>query len=411
MNIVDYSNPIPSKSLRYDGKTLGLVVKNFEDIKKDNVIGVYIPRLMFGLPVASGPYEETISIDKSKLVNSINKNIGSSKLKIKNYVELIVAQSNNILPPKFAKGENVWIENCDRDIKNMYVLPYGFGESNRRKNDIWTMMVPNYSSFPTGDEEELNYDNSFGIQMDTKNKTIAIWTSYEGGKEESKKEKGIYSILINAKDGTFILNDTNKRSIEMNSSDDRISIMNEAKSEITIEKDTITQKCKTFNVEASDEINIKCSKLNRDADNIETNAKSDKEEIDKLEIKGNNLSSNYNTTKIESSSYENKTSKWKTDSPISGFTKTLTANSFSIWGNAGINPPPTCANISSSGIAKFGNPNAASTGLLVAQPTLSALMSIAAKIDTIGAVVYCPPTAVTTLSANMAMMTSKCAMG
>lgn len=408
MYIKNFINPTSERSLLYgEDKMLGLVVKTSEEYKKDNVIGVFISKLMFGLPINNGAYEDNISIKKDNCLNSVNKSIGKNNIKIKNYVTLQVSQTNNVLPPKYAKGENVWVTSVDRDLKNLFVLPYTLGEVNKRKNDIWTLMVPNFEKY---DNSDMTFDNTFGFQIDTKDKVISLWTSKTGGKD-SGEEKGVYYFGINAKDGKVVLSDSGKRVIQMGTDDDSLTYDNEAGSHIDITKDTLYAKIKHVKIEAEEDIEIKTSKLKRDCDEINTTSDKDTEEVDELNIKGNKLNSNYNNTKIESSSYENKTSKWKCDSPIAGFTKVLTANSFSIWGNAGVNPMPTCANISSSGVFTSGNPCTVSMGLAKAQPVISCLNSIAAKVDTIGSIVYCPPTSVAAVAALTPLITSKNSMG
>ena len=408
MYIKNFINPTSERSLLYgENRMLGLVVKTSEEYKKDNVIGVFISKLMFGLPINNGAYEESVNIDKKNCLNSVNKSIGKNTLKIKNYITLQVSQTNNVLPPKYAKGENVWVASADRDLKNLFVLPYSLGETNKRKDDIWTLMVPNFERY---DNSDMTRDNTFGFQIDTKNKIIGLWTSKTGGKSTGS-EKGIYYFGINAKDGQIILSDSGKRIVKMKTDDDSLSYDNEAGSHLDITKDTLNAKFKHVKLEGTDDIEIKTKKLTRKCDKIYTDSDEDEEDVTKLKIHGNDLNSNYNNTKIESSSYENKTSKWKCDSPIAGFTKILTANSFSIWGNAGINPIPTCANISSSGIFSSGNPSTVSMGLAKAQPVINCLQSLAAKIDAVGAVVFCPPTSVAAVAATAPLITSQTCMG
>lgn len=408
MYISNYTNPTSVRSLLLEGRMLGMIVKTPEDLGKDNVAGVYINKLMFGLPISEGPYEKKISIDTSKCLNSVNKDIGKKQITVKNYVTLAIAQSNNVVPPKFARGENVFIETCDMDLKNMYILPYALGEVNKRKNDKFTVMVPNFKEY---DRSVMERNNTFGFELDSKNKIISLWTSKEGGEESSKAEKGVYYLAFNAADGTILLTDSAKRTIKINSDDDSISLENESETSISLDKDTINMKAKTMNIEVENDINVKSDTLSRNHTEIKTKADKDTEEVDTLNIKGNSLESNYDTTKIKSTSYENTTKKWKTDSPISGFTKVLTANSFSIWGQAGMNPLPTCANIDSSGIFHSGNPSSISIGLAKAQPLLVVLQTIAAKLDVIASVVGCPPTSVAAVTAAQQLITSMNSMG
>lgn len=408
MFIEDYRAPIGRPSLHYDEQTIGLVVKTPEEYGKDNIAGVYIPRLMFGLPISNGLYEDTVSVSYSKCMNSKNKTLGDSSIKIKNYVTLQIAQSNNVIPPKYAKGENVFVGICDRDLKNMYILPYGFGEVNRRKDDIWSVMCPNLTS---ASEPQLTLDNTYGIQIDTKNKLISIWTSYEDGKTSSANEKGQYFIGLNPKEGSILISDSGKRTIEINSDEDRITLQNEAMTKIEEVKDTINLKAKHINIEAEEDINVKSETLNREHTDIKTKATTDTEETDTLDIKGNELSCDYNTTKLKSSEYSNETSMVKVTSPISGFSGVLTGASVSISPTAGQQPAPTAPNVSDAGIAMLGLPNSVSMGLTRAQPLTQCLIAIASKVDAVASAVGCPPSASAAVAAAAPSMVSPSVMG
>lgn len=390
MYIEDYSLPLSKRSLRYAEKTPGVIVRTKDDTEKDNVFGVYIPRLMFGLPIKNGAYEKTINIDTSKILNSKNKNIGSKALTARNYIDLPVAIVPGLVTPHFRKGENVFIDMADKDIKSMFILPYSLGEQTRRKNDMWSILVPN----PKKIGDPLTLDNTYGLQIDTENQTIGIWTSKQNG------EKSSYMIGIDAKNGTMKLSDADKRTIIINTDEDSITCKNEANATIEMKKDVISISAKTINITADEDINVKSKKLTRKCDNIKTEGKEDEEKVDKFKGSGNEYTLDYNTQKISGSSYENKTSKWKVDSPISGFTKILTADSFSIWPNAGVIPSPTCANISNAGIASMGNPSLAAMPLTKQQPLSIALSTMCAVIDAIGCIHCVPPT----LSAGIAAM-------
>lgn len=410
MYIDNYIDPKPKRSLLYGEKSIGIVVKTPEEIGKDDVIGVYIPRMMFGLTVAEGAYEKDVSFDTKKILNSSTKSIGKSKFKSRNYVELPIIQIGNSVSPKFVLGENVFIECCDRDIKNSFVLPFSFGEQAKRKDDRITLLCPNLKEF--GESKNLDIENSYGIQIDTKTKILSIWTSCEGGGETGSNEKGKYYIGINPAEGEILISDNGKRTLTLNTDDDRWTMMNEAGSKIEMAEDTINIYApSTINIEADDEINIKSSKLNREHDDISTSSSTDTEEVDTLEIKGSKLTSTYDTTKIESKSYENKTNKWKTDSPISGFTKILTSDSYCQSGNAGMQPPPTAATINSSGQFKAGTPSIAAMNLVKAVPLKTILTTMAAQIDTASAAAKVPPTCSATVSGMLSMIDSQNSFG
>lgn len=414
MYIDNYLNPEPVRSLKYGEKSIGLVVKTPDELEKDNLAGVYIPRYMFGLSVAEGAYEKDISFKTDKIVNSKNKTIGATKLKIKNYVTLPILQNGNFMSPKLVKGENVFIESCDKDIKNMYILPYTIGDQSRRVGDQISLMVPNFQK--QGESPNLNLDNSYGFQMDTINKIITIWTSFEGGDKgdgTSNKEKGRYMISINAGDGIVTINDTGKRDITINSQDDQILLENEASSSIDMKGDTITISAKTINLTAKDgDINFESSNLSRKHKEIKTESDKDTEKIKTLEMSGDKMTTDFGSTICKCNTYEcTAKSKWKCDCSISGFSGQLTSNGYSVSANAGSMPPPTAATLNSSGILMSGNPSVASLPLAIGPITLTLLSTIGAKVDAIGAVVGVPPTCAAAIAASANQLLSKNAMG
>lgn len=405
MRIMDYNRPVGTRSLRYAEPTVGIVFKTPDETELDNVIGVYIPRIMFGISPGTGANDETVSFGTTKIGNTGKRSFGKTSFESGNYINLQVASAYDHNTPKFAMGENVFISIIDSDLKNMFVLPYTLGETNRRQNDIWSVLLPNFKKH---DEAPLTYDNTFGFQIDTRNKLISFWTS----ESECKDEKGVYYIGMNAKEGQILISDSGKRTVTISTDDDSISIMNEAESVIEMVKDVVNITThKTINIEADNDINIKCKKLNRNCDNIKTTSKEDVEQTDKLEIKGNEWKANYNKTNFSSTTFENQTTKWVTTSPISGFSAVLTAASFSISPSAGSPPLPTAPNVNPSGIMTSGLPSMVSMSLTKAQPLITVLMSLGAKIDAVASAVGCPPTSVAAVSAAVPLLPSISVMG
>ena len=401
MTIDDFSFIKPHRSLRYAEPTPGVVVKTGEDTGKDNILGVYIPRLMFGLPINKGASETSISLDTSKIVNTKNKSIGSKSLKVKNYVKLPVASIPNIAPPHFIYGENVQIAMADKDIKSMYIMPHTLGEVNRRLTDMWTIMCPNFKQA----EETLGSDNTYGFQIDTINQILGFWTTKNNG------EKSKYAFAVDAKDGTVTLSDDGKRVFKITTNKDRIEIFNEAGSKFFMEKGKCRLECEDLEVIVKNSIKEEAKKMERKIENIKTESTEDVEEIKKFTIKGNEFKGEYTKQEWSGSSYKNKTSKWVVDSPISGFTKTLTANEFHIWPNAGMNPLPTCANIDSSGIASFGTPAMTAMPLVKCTPLMTTLSLITAKVDMLGCCVSVPPALAAVVSAMAPVIMTNNAKG
>jgi hypothetical protein len=403
MYIANYLKPTAHLSLQYTKRTTGVIVKNNTETGQDNLLGVYIPRLMFGLPIKNGAYEKTVSINTSKILNSKNKTIGKTSLKVKNYVELIVTMNNNIIPPKFVNGEDVIVDFADEDIKSAYVLPYSFGvgEINRRKTDILTMYVNNFQN----EGEIPDVDNIYAIQLDTKNQMVSIFTSQRNG------EKGVYTFSLNGKEGKVLISDSGKRTIIIKTDDDSITVQNEAKSLFSMVSDVMTMKANILNITMDSEINIKTSKMRRVADTIETTATEDKEHIKTLKLDGNQYNLTYNNQTLKGSLHQNTTSIFKVTCPISGFSGILTAKAICIFPIPGVMPPPTNATMSSNGVATFGTPNSGSLPLAVAPYTITALASIASTVDSLGSAHGIPANLANLVSSLSSKITSRAVRG
>jgi hypothetical protein len=401
MHIDNYLRPSVSPALHYAEQTIGLIVKTNTELEKDNVLGVYIPKLMFGLPIKNGAYENTVSVGTDKILNSKNKKIGDTSLKIRNYVILPVSVNPNINMPKYVNGENVIIDFADKDIKSAYILPYSFGDTNRRKTDIITIYVNNFKQ----EEESPDTDNIYAMQLDTKNQVASIFTSDHNG------EKGVYTFAINAKDGLVLISDSGKRKIQIKTDDDSITLLNEARSEITMRDTVIDMKADILNIDMRSEINMRTSRITRKADTINSTATEDRENITSMYLKGNTYDLQYNMQTLKGSSHENTTCKFKVDSPISGFSQILTANMFAIYPLAGFFPLPTNPTVTPVGIAMFGTPSPASLPLAVAPYTITALTTISGIVDGLAAM-HCIPPILSNIIGNLSSsITSKWVMG
>lgn len=402
MFIADYNNPIGEKSLKYGEKeTIGLVVKNIDDTKKDDVLGVYVPRLMFGLDISQGAYETTESVDMSKLANSKNTSIGSSSVGVQNYVTLPVAKVPNINTPYFRKGENVFIANMDRDIKTMYILPHILAnEKNKRKTDRFAIIVNNYKK---DSREAPTLANTYGLVIDSVKEIITIWTS------KNNKEKGDYTFSINAKEGKFLFSDSGKRTLEMDTEEDRWTMLNDANSKIEMVKDVINMEAGTLNIKIKNDINIESETMDRQIKtSIKTNSPKDEEHIDDISFDGNTWKTDYSSMTNKSNTLTNKTMKYVTYAPIASFSELLTTKEFSISPVPGVEPPSNMAHIDSQGVWKMGN--GAAINLARAQPVEAAILQIAQEVDTIATHVDVPPTLTSTVATLMRPMASQNAL-
>jgi hypothetical protein len=401
MYIADYSHPSISPTLHYAEQTHALIVKTNTELGKDNVLGVYIPKLMFGLPIKNGAYENTISIGTDKILNSKNKKIGSTTLKTKNYVVLPVSINPNINMPKYVNGENVIVDFADKDIKSAYILPYSFGDTNRRKTDIITLFVNNFSE----EGESPDTHNIYALQLDTKNQVASIFTSDTNG------EKGVYTFAINGNDGSILISDSGKRKIQIKTDDDSITMINEAKSEITMKDTVIDMKADILNIDMRSEINMKTNKITREANSIESTAMEDTENIVSLVLKGNTYDMEYNTQTLKGTSHENTTCVFKVIAPIAGFSEMLTTKNFCMFLSPGLFPTPVSPSINTLGVAMFGTPSLASLPLASAPQTIAALTLISAIVDGLCALHCIPPFLSDAMSSMGQNIPSKWVMG
>ena len=143
------------------------------------------------------------------------------------------------------------------------------------------------------------------MEFDTKNQRIVIQNSAVNG------EKYQYTILLDAKNGTLSLSDS-ERTINMNSGEDRVSLQNKADSVITLVGDTIEISCKKFKLEAEESIDIKTKKMKIETNTLDEKAKKVNFEHDNVEIK-----SKKTTSQIDS--YEMKNTLHKLEVPMADF--------------------------------------------------------------------------------------------
>ena len=401
MYIDDFRNAISVESLHYDVKTTGTVVKDHKDTGKDSILGVFIPRLMFCLDLQDGIKETTLSTDTSKLLNSVNKDIGKKSLKTKNYINLPVASIPNMLTPKYKKGENVQIDFVDRDIKFPYILPYQFGnETDRRLTDTVHYWVPNFKN----PSEKITFKNTYGLMLDSKNQIITLYTSKNNG------EKGTYTVTINAKDGKLVASDSGKRSFGIDTDKDEVYMVNEAKSEISMKKGDILIKCKNLTEEVQNKIKITSTTMEEEYKQMKTKSNTWKGEVTSYEFKGTKWKTEYTVAEDKHTKYDQSAKLWKVDCPLSSFTTILTTDSIFVGAPAGLPPLPTFANINKAGIAMMGNPAVASMPAAVAPFTIAALTTVGTVVDVLLALFGIPPICVTTISSLSPQIISRTTM-
>ena len=114
------------------------------------------------------------------------------------------------------------------------------------------------------------------FQIDTINQVIGLWTT------KVNDEKSVYTFGINAAEGKILISDDGKRTIEVVTDDDSITIQNEKNSKWQMVGDTINIEAGTINIKAKNDINIESSTISRKIDKIKTESSEDIEEVDKL---------------------------------------------------------------------------------------------------------------------------------
>ena len=203
-------------SLNPTDNCVGIVVGDRDDTQTNN-IKVYIPRFMQGIDIQDGKTkDETVSINTKKILNSKNKNIGSTSLKLKNYIEVPPFLVPGINPPRYICGERVNIQFIDKDIKSPIYLPFQVHDVVLRKEDVIRLFAPSKADY----SDPIVDDNSYFLELNSKEKFIRLFTS------NKNEEKCPFTFNINTKDGIVTFKDDTKRAFEWNYDEDKIFWVN-----------------------------------------------------------------------------------------------------------------------------------------------------------------------------------------
>ena len=235
---------------------VGIVVGDRDETEK-NTIKVFIPRFMQGIDIKDGkPVDENATV-KLNILNSKNKNIGNTSLKLKNYIEVPPFLIPGINPPRYICGERVNIKFVDKDIKSPIYLPYQVHDVVLRKEDIIRVFVPSKSDFP----DPIVDENSYFLELNSKEKFVRLFTSNQNG------EKCPFTFNINTADGIVTFkDDTEKRMFEWNYDEDKIYWGTDAGIEFEFKEEAARLVCKTLDIKASESINIETSKFKLKSD-------------------------------------------------------------------------------------------------------------------------------------------------
>jgi hypothetical protein len=236
---------------------VGIVVGDRDETEK-NTIKVFIPRFMQGIDIKDGKaVDETASIDSAKLLNSKNKNIGSTSINLKNYIEVPPFLIPGVNPPRYICGERVNIKFVDKDIKSPIYLPYQVHDVILRKEDIIRVFVPSKSDFP----DPIVDSNSYFLELNSKEKFVRLYTSNQN------EEKCPFTFNINTKDGIVTFrDDTEKRMFEWNYDEDKLYWGTDSGIEFEFKEQAARLLCETLDIKASESINIETSKFKLKSD-------------------------------------------------------------------------------------------------------------------------------------------------
>ena len=399
MKLSSYKNLVVERSNEFikDGMA-GVVIRTAEEIG-DNVYGIYIGRMMMGVRIAEGPIEKQLSLNSSKCLNSINKNVGEKSATASNFIHLTMHSLYNISMPRLILGENVIVGLIDQDIKSMYIRPFSRDKIKYRPNDILEMYVPASGKF---DGEDLTDDNTYYVRCDSVNKAIRIHMSKANG------EVSAYDITIDGTNGTMSMTD-GKRSIILNTNDDEVILSNEKGSTVSLRKEMIDILCKKLYIKAEDSFEIECPKTKAKLDNIELTAEDFKGKVKSLKLEGDKLVEKYSKTQIENDKRQIKSSTTEVDGlvTVSGW---IGANKGIGFGTQpGKAPLPTIPQISGSGMANFSGPSGMC--LVKAPPLVQILTQMLVLIDIAGSAPIVPPTAVATVTPMLNQLLSTVTKG
>ncbi len=396
MKITNYQNPQVDSSCDFIKETIGIVVKSQTDTGTTN-IGVYIPRLMLGLDITSGPSEQTFDIDFSIFQNSLQPKFGAdTSVNWQNWISIPIHTMSNFRPAQYQMGDLVKVDFEDQDITSIFAVPYGPDDSNRRLQDFLSF----YVSARPDDTAKVSEDNIYQFKLDAVNKQVKISTSKANG------EVDIYTLTFDALNGKVYLGDS-QRFFGIGSQDDIVEMKNSAGTSIELNKGKINIIASDVNYQISNSITINAKKLTETINNITRTVNGTlKEEIAKHTRSGNKRTDTTDSVVESGTSHSQNYSKDVVSSPTLNVDGLLGANEVA-WGvQDGMGASPTAPNISSDGAANFANPAQVGKSVALSQPLLSVLSGLAAQIDTLFGILGVPPAASAQVEAASPLISS-----
>jgi phage baseplate assembly protein gpV len=179
--------------------------------------------------------------------------------------------------PDIRRGEQVIIWEIEGSTDEKYYWSSLGRDSRLRRLESVLWAFSNVSD-PEEDVEELNYDNSYTVEISTHTKQITIRTNkYDGEPFE-------YVIQLNTKDGNFTIKDDVGNYIQLDSAETMIDFTNKDKTHFRMDKKNIYAyapdsimmeavnsmkfKCKDYILEASNSITTKTKTMEHTASTV-----------------------------------------------------------------------------------------------------------------------------------------------
>lgn len=258
----------------YTSETCGIVLKTQDDIGTTE-LGVFIPKLMPAVELGqNGSVENTVTLDIDKCINS-EQFVCNDRVISRNWLKVPGRTLGNASPPKYMRGDIVFVSFVDSDIKSPYYDVSSVNYNGHKNVDNFRTFVP-ASPQPN---VVITKDNSYYIELDSlKDKQrVIISTSNANG------EKCKHYLLFDSKNGVLSLTDES-RSVTMSYDDDTIVLKNEKDSTIILNKDEITISAKTINIKASGKLNIETPETVVDSDKTTYDGKQFEMSEDKVSV-------------------------------------------------------------------------------------------------------------------------------
>jgi len=257
MKIVNNRTLETQLSLDPTNDAAGIVIGDRDETGK-NTIKVYIPRFMQGIAIDEGKIiEENATIKGKKVLNSVNKNIGSTSIKLKNYIEVPPFLVPGINPPRYVVGERVFIKFVDNDIKSPIYYPFQVHDVIKRKEDIIRTFVPSKEN----EDDPIVDENSYFIELNSRDKFVRLYTSNKNG------ENCPFTFNINTADGIVTFkDDSENRLFEWNHDEDKILFQTDAGLIFEMKEKAARLECDTLSIKAETSIDIETSKFRLKSD-------------------------------------------------------------------------------------------------------------------------------------------------